>query len=134
MVTSVEIDDKEAITAMRRPVMIVLVVGVVSWLGGAVPTLASPGATAVVARACHNHAGTVEGDGEYTDGAIQEAAGISCHQALALVKPRYRWIYKHWSQAYHHGFRLGQFHCHMTPEGPDVLKSCVSGKRRFDFV
>jgi len=88
---------------------------------------------AKAARACHNHAGTAEGDGEYSDGAIQSADGISCAHALALVRPRYRWIYAHWSQAYRHGFRIGSFRCRITPDGPDALKSCVYGRRRFSF-
>jgi hypothetical protein len=96
------------------------------------PALARPMASS--ARTCHNHAGTFEGDGEYSDGAVQEASGISCARALALVKTRYHWIYAHWNQAYHHGFRIRSFSCHMKPEGPDDLKICRDGHRRFDFV
>ena len=88
---------------------------------------------AAVARACHNHAGKAEGDGEYTDGAIQDAYGISCNRALALVKPRYHWINAHWHQTYRHGFRIGAFSCHITPQGPNALKTCVDRNRRFDF-
>lgn len=98
--------------------------------------LAQPASSPIagMARACHNHAGRVEGDGEYTDGAIQSAVGISCRRALQLVKPRYHWIYKHWEQAYHHGFRIGAFRCHITPDGPNDLKSCVHRNKRFAFV
>ena len=89
---------------------------------------------ATLARACHNHAGAVEGDGEYSDGAIQAAFGISCLRALALVKPRYHWIYAHWREAYGHGFRIRGFRCHITPDGPNDLKTCIDGRRHFDFV
>jgi hypothetical protein len=87
-----------------------------------------------MARACHNHAGKVEGDGEYTDGAILSAVGISCGQALTLVKPRYHWIYAHFRQAYQHGFQLGAFSCRITPDGPDDLKSCVHADQHFAFI
>jgi hypothetical protein len=89
---------------------------------------------AVMARVCHNHAGRVEGDGEYTDGAMLSAHGISCRRAFALVKPKYPWIYANWRHAYKHGFRLGAFRCRITPDGPNDLKSCTDGKRRFTFI
>ncbi len=90
--------------------------------------------TAFSARACHNHPGIPEGDGEYSDGAILQADGISCRGALALVKSRYHWIYAHWDRAYYDGFRLHGFRCRMRQEGPDVLKTCVNRHRRFEFV
>lgn len=123
---------------MRRSLFGVVVVAAIGAAIVATPVAAhrprSPGPVAAASRACHNHAGRVEGDGEYTDGAIQSVHGISCARALALVSPRYRWIYAHWNQAYHHGFRIGSFHCRITPDGPDDLKSCSDGRRRFSFV
>jgi hypothetical protein len=123
---------------MRWSVVAVLVAGMVGAAFVATPAAAHGHPprvpVAAAARACHNHSGKVEGDGEYTDGAIQSANGISCGRALALVKPRYRWIYTHWNQTYHHGFRIGSFHCRITPDGPDDLKSCTDGRRRFSFI
>jgi hypothetical protein len=123
---------------MRKPLLTALIVGAL----GAAPTspvaLAHRGQSrspaALTARACHDHAGKVEGDGEYSDGAIQSARGVTCRRALSLVKPRYHWIYAHWHRAYHDGFRIARFRCHMKLYGPDYLKICVSGRRRFTFV
>jgi hypothetical protein len=89
---------------------------------------------ASIARACHNHAGKIEGDGEYTDGAMVNAVGISCKRALAIVKPRYHWLYAHFEHAYHHGWRFGVFSCHMELVGPDDVKHCVDHRRSFTFL
>ena len=119
---------------LLKVVVSALVCGSVVAIPAAAREASSSSPRAVAARACHNHAGRLEGDGEYTDGAILSARGISCKRALDLVKPRYHWLYAHWNRAYHHGFRIKSFHCRIKLYGPNYLKTCDSGHRQFKFV
>lgn len=85
------------------------------------------------------HAGHVLGDGEYSEGAVQTARNVSCARALALVRPRYKWIIERESRTVDQAtkippFHLGPFTCRYTPEGPDTLKTCTRGAARFTFV
>lgn len=105
------------------------------WNGGSGSTRAE------AARTCANHAGKVEGDGQYTDGAIEYAVGISCSEALALVKPRYRGLFNNGSPLFGHGrdpfkvsFMIGGYDCYLTPYGPVDLGVCVDRSRRFAFI
>jgi hypothetical protein len=78
------------------------------------------------------HAGKVEGDGEYTDGAVIWVRGITCERALGLVKPRYSAI-KLMAVGTH--FKLGTFGCRITyPGGPNTVKVCSHDKRGFRFL
>lgn len=82
------------------------------------------------AVACH--AGSVEGDGEYSDGAVIWVRGISCQAALDLVKPQYERI-RVLSVGSH--FQLGMFACSITyPGGPDTIKVCGLGEQEFRFL
>jgi hypothetical protein len=105
------------------------------WNGG------SGSAGAEVARTCSNHAGRVEGDGQYTDGAITYAVGINCSQALALVKPRYPGLFGPGSSLFGPGrnpyklsFMIGGYECYLTPDGPVDLAVCTDRSRRFTFI
>jgi hypothetical protein len=91
-------------------------------------------AEAVQARThtCTNHAGQPLGDGEYSDGAILSTKGISCAHALALVKPRYKRILR--GGTANSSFRIGPYHCRYQPDGPNRLKICADGTRRFEFI
>lgn len=87
-------------------------------------------AAASAATRCRGvHAGRAVGDGEYSDGAMLNATGISCRAALALVKPRYHGILEGEGP-----FTLGQFHCTRSFDGPDTLKTCVDRDRHFQFL
>lgn len=103
------------------------------------PVVHAANATASTAENCGSyHAGTVEGDGEYSDGAMLAASGISCRSAFALVKSRYHWVLRREQDVSLAGklpkFRLGSFRCRFSPTGPDTLKICVSRSARFTFV
>lgn len=95
----------------------------------------TPGPTSSAGSGGHAascHAGRVEGDGEYSDGAIIWVNHITCRRALALVKPRYHRI--RLMRIGHH-FRLGQFACRITyPGGPDTVKVCRYRADGFRFV
>jgi hypothetical protein len=84
---------------------------------------------AVAAECTGVHAGQGVGDGEYSDGAMLNAKGISCRAALALVKPRYHAILEGKGP-----FTLGKFRCTRSFDGPNTLKTCVDGSRRFQFL
>jgi hypothetical protein len=100
---------------------------------------AALGGHAVALNCRQYHAGHVLGDGEYSEGAIQTARNVSCAHALALVRPRYKWIVERESKTVNQAaeippFHLGPFTCRYTPEGPDTLKTCTRGAARFTFV
>lgn len=80
------------------------------------------------------HAGSPVGDGEYTEGAILDTSGISCKQALALVRPRYRALYRGNRIGAGRSFRIGAFACKSYLDGPNLLKRCLARHRRFDFI
>ena len=80
------------------------------------------------------HAGSPVGDGEYTEGAILDTRGISCKQALALVRPRYRGLYRDNRVGAGRSFRIGAFACKSYLDGPNLLKRCLARHRRFDFI
>lgn len=85
------------------------------------------------------HAGHMLGDGEYSEGAILTVRHVSCASALALVRPRYKWIIDRENKPVVHAneippFQLGRFTCRYTPEGPDTLKTCTHGAARFTFI
>jgi|GEM_PF-6968731 len=80
------------------------------------------------------HAGSPVGDGEYTEGAILNTSGISCKQALALVRPRYRALYRDNRIGAGRSFRIADFACKSSLDGPNLLKRCLARHRRFDFI
>ena len=108
----------------------------------AAPIARAPAAVARATNAAQNclayHAGNIEGDGEYSDGAMLSARGITCRRAFGLVRPRYGRVLSRERDISLNGqlphFRLGLFRCHFTPSGPDTLKTCVSPRARFTFL
>ncbi len=79
---------------------------------------------------CRNfHAGKALGDGEYSDGAMISATGISCGAAFSLIRPQYSKILRGTGP-----FMLGKFSCTRSLDGPDTLKTCVDGAKRFQFL
>ena len=109
---------------------------IVILLAGATSATAERGPVLNCAR---YHAGTPVGDGEYTDGALLKAHGIGCRSALALVKPRYRWVIRRESRAVIHArqippVRLGKFRCHYSTDGPVALKTCMARGAWFTFI
>jgi hypothetical protein len=88
-------------------------------------------------RNCHYlHAGHSVGDGESTRGTILRAKGISCRGALKLVKRSYARVLRieRESRKPTGRFRLGRFRCHWKLEGPNNVKRCAAGRRRFVFL
>jgi hypothetical protein len=102
---------------------------------GSSSTIATP-ASSGGAQRCGSayHAGSPLGDGEYSEGAILDASGISCKQALALVRPRYRALYRDNRVGAGRSFRIGAFACKSYLDGPNLLKRCLAQHRRFDFI
>ena len=88
-------------------------------------------------RDCHYlHAGHSVGDGESTMGTILRATGVSCRRALKIVKRSYRRVLRieRESGKPTGRFRLGRFRCHWKLEGPNNVKRCAAGRRRFVFL
>ena len=89
-------DQRRLTTCKRAEIVKIFTTVIVILLAGATSATAERGPVLNCAR---YHAGTPVGDGEYTDGALLEAHGIGCRSALALVKPRYRWVIRRESRS-----------------------------------
>jgi hypothetical protein len=111
---------------------------------GAYPSIWNGGSGSIgaeVAHTCANHAGRLEGDGQYSDGAIDTAVGVTCRAALALVKPRYPSLFGSGGTLFGPGrdpfkrsFIVGGYNCYLTPDGPVDLAVCVQKSHRFTFI
>jgi hypothetical protein len=120
--------------------VVLLLLGLV---GSAVSPSASTAAASAPLRAggriidCHYlHAGREVGDGESTEGTILSATLLSCRHALRIVRPRYKEVLRIEAESGTPtgSFRLGGFGCGWRRQGPDTLKSCADGRRRFTFL
>jgi hypothetical protein len=69
------------------------------------------------------HAGRVVGDGLYTRGALVGARGVSCSKAWSLVLPNYQHVIR-LERDGAGSFTLGNFRCHVDPNGPAPLQIC----------
>jgi hypothetical protein len=88
-------------------------------------------------RNCHYlHAGHSVGDGETSRGTILSATGISCRRVLKIVKRGYWRVLRieRESGKPTGRFHLGRFRCHWKLEGPNNVKRCAAGRRRFVFL
>ena len=82
------------------------------------------------------HAGVLLASGYYSRGDVVFVNNVTCERALTLIESRYSWVLR--SQraglAHRRGFRLAAYRCSYSAAGPQILKTCTSGRRFFSFL